>query len=48
MAGETWTYIENDLIIADYFAMLKDDLAGQPDSEAERDQPHENVADDVW
>lgn len=30
MAGESWTDLENDLIIADYFAMLKDDLAGQP------------------
>lgn len=29
MAGENWTDPENDLIIADYFAMLKVDLAGQ-------------------
>lgn len=38
MAGETWTDIENDLIIADYFAMLKDDLTGQPYSKAEHNR----------
>jgi hypothetical protein len=38
MAGETWTDPENDLIIADYFAMLKVDLAGQPYSKAEHNR----------
>jgi len=30
MAGQDWTDAENDLIIADYFAMLALDVAGQP------------------
>ena len=30
MTGEDWTDSENDLIIANYFAMLQDDLLGQP------------------
>ena len=34
MAGEDWTEQENDLIIADYFAMLEDDLAGRHYSKA--------------
>ena len=29
MAGAEWTEIENDLIVADYFAMLADDLSGR-------------------
>ena len=35
MAGEDWTDRENDLIIADYFAMLTGDLAAQTHSKAE-------------
>ena len=38
MAGEDWTDPENDLIIADYFAMLQDDLAAQPYSKAEHNR----------
>lgn len=30
MARVNWTDIENDLIVADYFAMFKKDLAGEP------------------
>ena len=29
MAGESWTDAENELIVAEYFAMLADDLAGR-------------------
>ena len=29
MAGEDWTDAQNDLIVADYFAMLADDVAGR-------------------
>ena len=29
MAGEEWTYHENDLIVPNYFAMLQDDLSRQ-------------------
>ena len=29
---------ENDLIIADYFAMLKDDMAGQPYNKGEHNR----------
>ena len=35
MSSAPWTDAENDLIVADYFAMLRDDLAGQPYSKAE-------------
>ena len=38
MAGEVWTDHENDLIIADYFAMLQDDLAHRPYSKAEHNR----------
>ena len=34
MVGEFWTDKENDTIIADYFAMLADDLAGKPYNKA--------------
>ena len=34
MAGDPWTDTENDLIVADYFAMLTDDLAGRRYSKA--------------
>ena len=30
MSNGPWTDEENDLIVADYFAMLVDDLAGKP------------------
>lgn len=29
MSSEAWTDVENDLIVADYFAMLADDVAGR-------------------
>jgi hypothetical protein len=35
MSNEAWTDEENDLIVADYFAMLADDIAGRPYSKAE-------------
>ena len=38
MAGEDWTDQESDLIIADYFAMLQNDLAGRPYSKAEHNR----------
>ena len=38
MAGGAWSDEENDLIVADYFAMLKDDLAGRPYSKAEHNR----------
>ena len=34
MSNGPWTDEENDLIIADYFAMLADDIAGQPYNKA--------------
>lgn len=34
MSNGPWTDAENDLIVADYFAMLVDDLAGRPYSKA--------------
>ena len=38
MAGEARTNQENDLIVADYFAMLRDDLAGKPHGKAEHNR----------
>ena len=38
MAGAPWTDAENDLIVADYFAMLIADLAGRPYSKAEHNR----------
>ncbi len=38
MAGDPWTDEENDLIVADYFAMLADDVAGQPYNKAEHNR----------
>ena len=38
MAGENWTDEENDTIIADYFAMLADDLAGNPYNKAQHNR----------
>lgn len=35
MSSEPWTDEENDLIVADYFAMLADDVVGRPYSKAE-------------
>jgi hypothetical protein len=35
MPNEAWTDEENDLIVADYFAMLADDIAGLPYNKAE-------------
>jgi len=34
MAGAQWSDSENDLLVADYFAMLADDLAGRPYNKA--------------
>ena len=38
MAGGTWTGAENELIVADYFAMLADDLAGRRYNKAARNR----------
>ena len=35
MASGPWTDEENDLIVADYFAMLADDMAGRPYNKAQ-------------
>ena len=35
MSSQAWTDAENDLIVADYFAMLADDVAGHPYNKAE-------------
>lgn len=35
MSSEPWTDAENDLIVADYFAMLADDIFGRPYNKAE-------------
>ena len=35
MANTSWTDVENELIVADYFAMLSSDLAGSPYNKAE-------------
>ncbi|MBM7405916.1 MULTISPECIES: hypothetical protein [Sphingomonas] len=37
MAGD-WSNEQNDAIVADYFAMLGDDIAGQPYSKAEHNR----------
>src|SRR5690349_1570371 len=37
MAGD-WTDEQNDAIVADYFAMLADDLTGRPYNKAERNR----------
>lgn len=34
MSGEDWADWENDLVVADYFAMLSDDVAGRPYNKA--------------
>ena len=38
MSNGTWTDAENDLIVADYFAMLADDIAGRPYNKAEHNR----------
>jgi hypothetical protein len=38
MAGEAWTDAQNDLIVADYFAMLAQDLAERSYNKAERNR----------
>ncbi len=35
MSNGPWTDVENDLIVADYFAMLADDISGRRYSKAE-------------
>ncbi|KQI69732.1 hypothetical protein AN189_04985 [Loktanella sp. 3ANDIMAR09] len=35
MSSQAWTDAENDLIVADYFAMQSDDVAGRPYNKAE-------------
>jgi hypothetical protein len=35
MSSQAWTDAENDLIVADYFAMLADDVTGCPYNKAE-------------
>ncbi|NBD30830.1 MAG: DUF3883 domain-containing protein [Alphaproteobacteria bacterium] len=35
MSSQAWTDAENDLIVADYFAMLAEDVAGHPYNKAE-------------
>lgn len=37
MAGD-WTDQQNDAIVADYFAMLADDIVGRPYSKAEHNR----------
>jgi hypothetical protein len=38
MSNGPWTNQENDLIVADYFAMLADDIAGRPYGKAEHNR----------
>lgn len=38
MSNGPWTDAENDLIVADYFAMLADDMAGRPYNKAEHNR----------
>ncbi len=38
MSHGPWTDEENDLIVADYFAMLADDIAGRPYRKSEHNQ----------
>lgn len=38
MSSRPWTDEENDLIVADYFAMLADDIAGRPYNKAEHNR----------
>jgi hypothetical protein len=38
MSNGPWSDAENDLIVADYFAMLVDDIAGRPYNKSDRNQ----------
>lgn len=38
MAGEDWSDLENDLIVADYFSMLAAEISGQPYVKAEHNR----------
>ena len=38
MSSGDWSDVENDAIVAEYFAMLSDDLAGRPYNKAERNR----------
>ena len=46
MSGRAWTDDENDLVIADYFAMLADDVAGRRYSKAEHRRKLVGLLDD--
>ncbi len=46
MAGRDWSRQEVDLIVADYFAMLADELAGRPYSKAEHRRALRPLLDD--
>lgn len=43
MAGETWSDEENDAIVADYFAMLDDDVARRPYNKAAHNRALQSV-----
>jgi len=38
MQGKPWTDRENDLIVADYFGMLKEEIAERPYNKAEHNR----------
>lgn len=38
MAGSDWSDAENDAIVADYFAILAEDVAGRPYNKAEHNR----------
>ena len=40
-----WTETQNDAIVADYFAMLADDIVGRPYSKAEHNRRLQTVID---
>ena len=41
--GGVWTEEQNDAIVADYLAMLADDIAGRPYSKAEHNRLQQAV-----
>jgi hypothetical protein len=43
---ETWTELEIDLIVADYFAKLIEELTGRPFSKAEHNRAHQGLLTD--
>jgi hypothetical protein len=43
MAFEDWSNAENDAIVADYFAMLADDLSGRPYNKADHNRTLQSV-----